>query len=127
MAGCVAYITRTQAIGFTPGSGTAYGAAITYDFQSADKKISGYVGPSILFANGSSKIGNFDTSTSQTSIGLLLGADYAISTDLTAGLSATYNFSKSGDLSVSGPGGFKGSAPVSGSSFDIGVNFGYRF
>jgi hypothetical protein len=123
----VAYIANTQAIGFTPGSGTAYGAAITYDFESADKKLSGYVGPRVLFANGSSKIGNFDTNTSETSVGLLIGADYAISADCIAGLSATYNFSKSGDLSVTGPGGFKGSAPVSGTSLDIGVNFGYRF
>ena len=113
--------------GFTPGSGTAFGLAATYDFQSADSKLSGYVGPRVMFANGSSKIGNFDTSTSETSIGVLVGADYAISSDLTAGLSATYNFSKSGDLSVTGPGSFKGSAPVSGSSFDVGVNFGYRF
>lgn len=123
----IAYIANTQAIGFTPGAGTAYGAAITYDFESADKKLTGYVGPRILFANGSSKIGNFDTNTSETSIGLLVGADYAISGDLIAGLSATYNFSKSGDLNVTGAGGFKGSAPVSGTSLDIGVNFGYRF
>jgi hypothetical protein len=124
----IAYAANTGAVGFTPGSGTAYGAAVTYDFESADKKLSGYIGPRVLFANGSSKVGNFDTSTSETSIGLLVGADYAISADLTAGLSATYNFSKSGTLSVSGPGGFNGSAPVSGgSSLDIGVNFGYRF
>jgi Opacity family porin protein len=124
----VAYIANTQAIGFTPGSGTAYGAAVTYDFESADKKFSGYVGPRVLFANGSSKIGNFDTTTTETNIGLLVGADYAISTDFIAGLSATYNFSKSGTLSVSGPGGFSGSAPVSSvNSLDIGVNFGYRF
>jgi Opacity family porin protein len=124
----VAYAANAGAVGFTPGSGTAYGAAVTYDFESADKKLSGYIGPRVLFANGSSKVGNFDTSTSETSIGLLVGADYAISADLTAGLSATYNFSKSGTLSVSGPGGFNGSAPVSGgSSLDIGVNFGYRF
>ncbi|WP_373547368.1 opacity family porin [Chamaesiphon sp.] len=124
----VAYIANTQAIGFTPGSGTAYGAAITYDFESADKKLMGYFGPRILFATGSSKVGNFDTSTTETSIGALIGADYAISGDLTAGLNATYNFSKSGTLSVSGPGGFNGSAPISGnSSFDIGMSLGYRF
>jgi transcription elongation factor len=124
----VAYIAKTQAIGFTPGSGTAYGAAITYDFESADKKLSGYIGPRVLFASGSSKIGNFDTSTTETNFGLLLGADYAISNDFIAGLSATYNFSKTGTLNVSGPGGFNGSAPVSGgNSLDIGVNFGYRF
>ncbi|WP_295613990.1 hypothetical protein [Chamaesiphon sp. GL140_3_metabinner_50] len=124
----VAYAANTGAVGFTPGSGVAYGAAITYDFESADKKLMGYFGPRILFASGSSKVGNFDTSTTETSIGALIGADYAISGDFTAGLNATYNFSKSGTLSVSGPGGFSGSAPVSGnSSFDIGVSFGYRF
>ena len=123
----IATLSNILEPGFAPGSGTAFGLAVTYDFESADKKLSGYVGPRVMFANGSSKIGNFDTSTSETSIGLLVGADYAISTDLTAGLSATYNFSKSGNLDVSGPGGFKGSAPVSGSSLDLGVNFGYRF
>jgi len=124
----VAYAANTGAVGFTLGSGTAYGAAITYDFESADKKLMGYFGPRILFASGSSKVGNFDTSTTETSIGALIGADYAISGDLIAGLNATYNFSKSGTLSVSGPGGFSGSAPISGnSSFDIGVSLGYRF
>lgn len=124
----VAYAANTGAVGFTPGSGTAYGAAITYDFESADRKLVGYVGPRVLFATGSSKVGNFDTSTNELSIGALIGADYAISGDLTAGLNATYNFSKSGTLSVSGPGGFSGSAPISGnSSFDIGVSLGYRF
>ena len=88
----------------------------------------GYFGPRILFASGSSKVGNFDTNTTETSVGALLGADYAISGDLIAGLNATYNFSKSGTLSVSGPGGFNGSAPISGnSSFDIGLSLGYRF
>jgi Opacity family porin protein len=113
--------------GFTPGSGTAFGFAVTYDFQSADGKLSGYVGPRVMFANGSSKIGSFDTSTNETSVGLLAGGDYAITSDLTAGLSATYNFSKSGTLSVTGPGGFSGSAGFSSSSLDIGVNVGYRF
>jgi hypothetical protein len=57
-----------------------------------------------------------------------LGADYAISGDLIAGLSATYNFSKSGTLNVSGPGQFSGSAPISEStSFDVGASLGYRF
>ncbi len=123
----VAYISTTQAVGFTPGYGTAYGAAVTYDFESADKKFSGYVGPRVLFASGSSKVGNFDTNTSETSIGLLVGADYAITPDLTAGLSGTYNFSKTGTLNVSGAGGFNGSSSFSGSSFDVGINFGYRF
>jgi len=124
----IAYSSNTNAVGFTPGSGTAYGAAITYDFESADKKFIGYVGPRILFASGSNRIGNFDTSTSETDIGVLIGADYAISNDFIAGLSATYNFSKTGTLNVSGAGGFSGSAALSGSnSLDVGINFGYRF
>ncbi len=123
----ISFATRTEAIGFTPGSGVAYGAAVTYDFESADKKLSGYIGPRVLFASGSSKAGNFDTNTNETNIGLLVGADYEISPDFTAGLSGTYNFSKTGSLDVSGPGGFKGSSSVSGSSFDVGINFAYRF
>jgi opacity protein-like surface antigen len=98
-----------------------------YDFESTDKKLSGYIGPRVLFASGSSKAGNFDTNTNETNIGLLVGTDYAISPDFTVGLSGTYNFSKTGTLDVSGPGGFKGSSSVSGSSFDVGINFAYRF
>ncbi len=123
----ISFVTRTEAVGFTPGAGVAYGAAVTYDFESADKKLSGYIGPRVLFASGSSKAGNFDTNTNETNIGLLVGADYEISPDFIAGLSGTYNFSKTGTLDVSGPGGFKGSSSVSGSSFDVGINFAYRF
>jgi hypothetical protein len=123
----ISLVARTEAVGFTPGSGVAYGAAVTYDFESTDKKLSGYIGPRVLFASGSSKAGNFDTNTNETNIGLLVGTDYAISPDFTVGLSGTYNFSKTGTLDVSGSGGFKGSSSVSGSSFDVGINFGYRF
>jgi hypothetical protein len=123
----ISLVARTEAVGFTPGSGVAYGAAVTYDFESTDKKLSGYIGPRVLFASGSSKAGNFDTNTNETNIGLLVGTDYAISPDFTAGLSGTYNFSKTGTLDVSGPGGFKGSSSISGSSFDVGINFAYRF
>lgn len=123
----VSFVARTEAIGFTPGSGVAYGAAVTYDFESADKKLSGYIGPRVLFASGAGKTGNFDTITNETNIGLLVGADYEISPDFTAGLSGTYNFSKTGSLDISGPGGFKGSSSVSGGSFDVGINFAYRF
>ncbi len=121
------FVSNSLTPGFTPGTGTAYGVAVTYDFQSADSKLSGYFGPRVMFANGSSKIGNLDTTTNETSFGLLAGADYEIISDLTVGLSATYNFFKSGSLTVTGPGGFSGSALVSGSNLDIGVNVGYRF
>lgn len=40
----VAYAANMGAIVFTPGSGTAYGAAITDDFESADRKLMGYFG-----------------------------------------------------------------------------------
>jgi Opacity family porin protein len=123
----VTFTSAVNAVGFTPGSGTAYGAAVTYDFETSDKKLTGYVGPKVMFANGSSKVGNFDTNTSETSFGLLVGADYAITPDFTAGLSGTYNFSKSGTLNVSGAGGFNGSSSFSGSSFDVGLSLGYRF
>jgi Opacity family porin protein len=123
----VAFAANTNAVGFTPGSGTAYGAAVTYDFETSDKKLTGYFGPRVMFASGSSKNGSFDTNTSETSLGVLLGADYAISPDFTAGLSGTYNFSKTGNLNVSAPGGFNGNSSLSGSSFDVGINLGYRF
>lgn len=104
------------------GSGTAYGLAATYDFRSPDSKISGYVGPRIQFASGSTGI----VSSSETSIGLIAGADYLISPDFTAGLSATYDFSKSATFtSTSGLGKISGSS--SGGNFQLGLNVGYNF
>ena len=124
----ISYIANTGTVGFTPGSGMAYGAALTYDFDSADRRLSAYVGPRVLYASGNNKIGNFSTNTTETSIGLLLGADYAVSNDLTAGVSAVYNFSRTGTLTVTGANGFRGTTPASGSSsLDFGVNVGYRF
>jgi opacity protein-like surface antigen len=118
------------------GNGTAYGLAITYDFKSPDSKIVGYVGPRILFgsASGSGTLVNgnkFSTSANETSIGLTAGADYAISPDFTAGVNATYNFSRSGT------GSYTETTPtitrdpinssISGATFNVGLNFGYRF
>lgn len=113
------------------GTGTGYGLAVTYDFKSPDSKIVGYVGPRILFGSasgsGTSAFGGaFTTSTNETNIGLTAGADYAISPDFTAGLSATYNLSRSGTTSVTSN-NITNSAPISGGTFNISVNAGYNF
>jgi opacity protein-like surface antigen len=114
----------------TVGSGTAYGLAVTYDFKSADSKISGYVGPRVLFGSASgsmsNSIGSFTTSTSETNIGLTAGADYAIAPDLTAGLSAAYDFSRSGTFSITTPLGTN-TSQLSGGNFKMGINVGYSF
>jgi Opacity family porin protein len=126
------------------GSGIGYGLALTYDFKSSDGKIQGYIGPSILFgsasnsgnATGLSAVGvpnglSATTSTSETNIGLTAGTDFAISENFTAGVNATYNFSRSGNYNFSanipGAGDASLNAPLSGSSFKFGVNFGYSF
>ncbi len=113
------------------GSGTAYGLAATYDFTSPDRKLSGYIGPRILFgsASGSGNASNgapFTTSTSETNIGLLAGADYAISDNFILGLNGTYNFSRSGTFSVTDTNGSSSTA-LSGGNFKFGVNVGYSF
>ncbi len=126
------------------GSGIGYGLALTYDFRSSDGKIQGYIGPSILFgsasnsanATGLSTTGfpngtSIATSTSETNIGLTAGTDFAISENFTAGVNATYNFSRSGNYNLNanipGVGDASLNAPLSGGNFKFGVNFGYSF
>lgn len=114
----------------TIGTGTGYGLAVTYDFKSPDSKIVGYVGPRILFgsASGSGTRGGtaFTTSTNETNIGLTAGADYAITPDFTAGLNATYNFSRSGTTSVTAT-DRTFSSSISGGTFNVGINAAYSF
>jgi opacity protein-like surface antigen len=121
----------TEALNAT-GTGTGYGLAVTYDFKSPDSKIVGYVGPRILFGSASGSAAAtgtsaaFTTSTNETNIGLTAGADYEISPDFTAGLSATYNLSRSGTTSITSN-NVTTSAPISGGTFNFGINVGYNF
>jgi opacity protein-like surface antigen len=114
------------------GSGIGYGLAVTYDFKSPDSKIVGYVGPRILFASTSGSgtftgtTQGFTTSANETNIGLTAGADYAIAPDITAGINATYNFSRSGTASLTS-GGVTGSTGLSGGTFNVGINAAYSF
>jgi hypothetical protein len=115
------------------GDATSYGLALTYDLNSPESKLSGYVGPRILFTSASgSGLDAFGVPTtasvSTTDIGLTAGADYAISDNFTAGLNATYNFSSSGTLDASNALGERGSRSGSGSGgFKFGINLGYSF
>jgi opacity protein-like surface antigen len=114
------------------GTGTAYGLTVSYDFKSPDSKIAGYIGPRVLFAsasgsgNNSTFFGPFTTSTNETNIGLTAGADYAISPDVTAGLTATYNILRSGTTSVTTNGSTL-SDSLSGGNFNVGINVSYNF
>jgi opacity protein-like surface antigen len=110
-------------------SGTAYGLAITYDLAFSDSKLSGYVGPRILFVSASGRIGSVNINANQTNIGLLAGVDYKISDQLTAGLSAIYDFSRSGSFTATGSttANSNGTTSYSGSGFNVGVNLGYSF
>jgi opacity protein-like surface antigen len=111
------------------GTGTAYGLTVSYDFKSSDSKIVGYIGPKLLFASasGSGNNGNdFTTNTNETNIGLTIGADYAISPDVTAGLNATYNVLRSGTTSVTSS-GKTFSDSISGGNFNVGMNVSYNF
>lgn len=117
------------------GDGTLYGLSLTYDFKIPDSNISGYVGPRILFGS-TSRSGvlaggiPFSGTVSGTQIGLMVGGDYTISDNFTAGLNATYAFSRSStfsgsDLLVGLP--VTGSASSSTGNFNVGINLGYNF
>lgn len=112
------------------GTGVGYGLSATYDFKSPDSKIVGYVGPRILFgsASGSSNFAGvpFTVNSSDTNIGLTAGADYAISENFTAGLNATYNFSRSGTATITTLGASQ-STSLSGGNFNFAINAGYNF
>ncbi len=108
------------------GTGLGYGLAVTYDFKSPDSKIVGYVGPRILFGTASGSGQGFTTSTNETNIGLTAGADYEISPDFTAGLSATYNFSRNATISTTSN-LTASSVQISGATFNFGINVGYNF
>jgi opacity protein-like surface antigen len=123
---------RITGVGNSFGSGIGYGLAVTYDFKSPDSKIVGYVGPRILFGSSSGSgtfagsTQGFTTSANETNIGLTAGADYAIAPDITAGINATYNFSRSGTATLTS-GGLTGSTALSGGTFNVGINAGYSF
>jgi opacity protein-like surface antigen len=117
------------------GTGTAYGVTVSYDFKSPDSKIVGYIGPRLLFASASGSgtnstllgpSGAFTTSTNETNLGLTVGADYAISPDVTAGLNATYNVLRSGTTSLT-TNGITLSDSLSGGNFNVGINVSYNF
>jgi hypothetical protein len=117
------------------GTGTAYGLTVTYDFKSLDSKIVGYIGPRLLFASASGSgtnstllgpAGAFTTSTNETNIGLTVGADYAISPDVNAGLNATYNVLRSGTTSLT-TGGTTLRDSLSGGNFNVAINVSYNF
>jgi hypothetical protein len=109
------------------GTGTAYGLALTYDFKSPDSKLLGYVGPRILVGTASGSGTGFTTSTSEANIGLTAGANYAISPDFTAGLDATYNFSRSAELSSTSSGVTVKNTLSPDPSFKFGLNILYNF
>jgi hypothetical protein len=116
------------------GDGTLYGLSLTYDFKFPDSKISGYVGPRILFGSASRSAvvqGVPVTGTvSGTQIALTAGGDYAISPNFTAGLNVSYAFSRSSTFSGSDqlvglP--VVGSVSSSTGNFNVGINVGYNF
>lgn len=108
-------------------SGTAYGLAVTYDFTFSNSKISGYVGPRVLFVSASGNVQSLIVNANETNIGLIAGVDYAISDKWTAGINAIYDVSRSGSYSASGSKNSDGTYPISGSGFNVGINLGYSF
>jgi hypothetical protein len=109
------------------GTGTAYGLALTYDFKSPDGKILGYIGPRILGGTASGGGTGFTQSTGETNIGLTAGANYAISPDFTAGLDATYNFSRSAESSSTSSSGTIKETFAPDPTFKFGLNILYNF
>lgn len=120
--------TQADTIVDTVKTGFAYGGSITYDFRSADNKIVGYIGPRFLgsMTSGDGTITEAFTSlpfhidVAEYNLGLIAGADFALTPDLSAGVNATYNFYRSlkiGETAVQS----------TGANTSIGVNFTYNF
>jgi hypothetical protein len=112
--------------------GAAIGAGFTYDFDLADKKFNAYVGPRALFSSGSETVSDGIQSASlnysQTDIGLLVGGDYTISDNFTAGVSVVYNFARNYNATTITPTGRQDvNATFNNNNFDFGINFAYRF
>lgn len=108
-------------------SGTAYGVALTYDLTSQRSKLQAYVGPRILFASTSGNQDGISIKANETNIGLIAGADYAISPSFITGLNATYNFSRSGSYTLTDAQNNSSKTSISGGDFRFGINFNYTF
>lgn len=116
-------------------TGISYGIAATYDFKiDSDGKTSAYIGPKVavtsvsgpLTVNGQqSNLGTLDLT--EAKIGLIFGADMAVTKDLDIGVNATYNFSRSISASVQGLPGAGSFIQPTGSSLDFGIRAAYRF
>lgn len=122
-------------------TGTSFGIAATYDFKiDPDGKTSIYIGPKIAFTSASGPItadGVKQSNTannifdfSETKIGLIVGADMAVTNDLAIGVNAAYNFSRSISAAGSGLQGFPTGRSLfqpAGTSLDFGIRAAYRF
>jgi opacity protein-like surface antigen len=105
-------------------SGIGYGISATYDFKSPDRKISGYIGPRVL-SSGVSVTGQkgftpVKIDITEVNIGLIAGADFALTPDLTAGINATYNFYRGVRIDSS-------DIQNLGSTTNFGINVAYSF
>lgn len=119
-------------------TGTSFGVAATYDFNlDRQGKSTAYIGPKVSFASASGPatyygqdIPGSSVNISETKIGMVVGADYAVSDDFVVGANLTYNVSRStsgsgtlGDNS----GNISDFIQSNGSSLDLGVRVGFRF
>lgn len=117
-------------------TGTAFGLAVTYDIKlDPQGKSTAYIGPKVAFssASGALTFGGVENpdvklNTNETKIGLVAGADYAVSDNFTVGANVTYNISRSlnGSVSVGGR-SLTDFIQSSGSAVDFGIRFGYQF
>jgi hypothetical protein len=119
-------------------TGTSFGVAATYDFNlDRQGKSTAYIGPKVAFASASGPatyygqdIPGSNVNISETKIGMVIGADYAVSDDFVVGANLTYNISRS--TSGSGTlgnnsGNISDFIQSNGSSLDLGVRVGFRF
>ncbi len=119
--------SSSRTVKIPAASGTAYGVALTYDLTSPRSRLQAYVGPRILFASTSGNQDGYSIKAHETNIGLIVGGDYAISPSLTAGLNATYNFSRSGSYTLTNTQNNSSKISISGGDLRVGINFGYAF
>jgi opacity protein-like surface antigen len=114
-------------------AGTTVGLAATYDFRLDPQARSvGYVGLSSQLVSSSGTpaifvplIGGFPATNAkieETKVGIVAGADYALSDNFTVGANVTYNFAR--NLTVEGS---RVDVTPGGSNMDFGIRAAYRF
>jgi Outer membrane protein beta-barrel domain len=116
------------------GTGIQYGLAVTYDFKlDPEGRTRAFLGPKVAFSSGTGsasfngvEIPASQATVNETKIGMVVGAETALSDSFMVGANATINFSRSvGGTNTNGT--TITDIQPRGSSIDFGVRAAYRF